>query len=184
MWAARARTWRPRSPHGSRLGYLPWLISCGLFRLNPRVWGDAPTIPTTTKRSYHHLEILKHQHHNNEYNTDNNNLKNTIPKKDLFFLPTSTKVAFNTSSPRLILQAIHLSPIILVFRGLLGVVSHWTPDLSPPNFTKSSQFQKNWRTCLLPSQKLGWGHLWLSPAALTSRLRIYRNCRYPTSAPG
>ena len=42
--------------------------------------GSTPTIPTKTKRSYHHLLILEHQHHNNKYNADNNNydkIKNT-----------------------------------------------------------------------------------------------------------
>ena len=82
MWAARATTWRPESPHGSRLGYLPWFILCGLFWLNSAVWDDVPTIPTLTKRSYHHLATLKHHHHSNEYNVDNNdynnNVKNTV----------------------------------------------------------------------------------------------------------
>ena len=36
VWATRAETLCPGSPHRSRLGYLPWLISCGLLRLNPR----------------------------------------------------------------------------------------------------------------------------------------------------
>ena len=71
------------SPHGSRLSCLPWLTSCGLFRLYHGAWGDVPTIPTTTKRSYHHSAILKHQYHSNEYNVDNNNyyngnVKNTV----------------------------------------------------------------------------------------------------------
>ena len=99
-----------------------------------------------------------------------------------------SEVAFTNIYPptlqNFILQAIHLSPIILVFWGLLGVVFHWSPDLSAPDFTKSSRFQKNWRTCLLPSEKLSWGHLWLSPATLTSRPRINGNYSYPTSAPG
>ena len=43
VWAARARTWQAGSPHGSRLSYLPWLISCELFRLNPGAWGMSPT---------------------------------------------------------------------------------------------------------------------------------------------
>ena len=108
MWAARVRPWRPGNPHGSRLGYLPWLISCGLFRLNPRAWGDPLTIPTTTKRSYHHLEILKHQHHNKKYNTDNNNYNNnfqdtvsaTHTQERSIFFPAPIEVAFNTNSPR------------------------------------------------------------------------------------
>ena len=108
VWTARARTWRPRSPHGSRLEYVPWLISCGLFCLNTLVWRDAPTIPTTTKRSFHYLAILKHQHHNKEYNVDNNNYNDnvkkqfleSIHKKDLLLLPTPIEVAFHaTNSP-------------------------------------------------------------------------------------
>ena len=133
MWAARARTWRTGSPHGSRLGYFPWLILCGLFWLNPGAWGDAPTILKTTKRSYHCLSILKYHHHNNEYNFDNNNSNNNVKnavllhinKKDLFLLPSPTEVAFNTTnSPRFHSSAIHLSAIILVFWGLQGVVSY------------------------------------------------------------
>ena len=34
---ARAGTWRPRNSHKSRTGYLPWLMSCWLLRLNSRV---------------------------------------------------------------------------------------------------------------------------------------------------
>ena len=93
MWAARARTWRQGSPHGSRLGYLPLLISYGLLWLNPREWGDAATIPTTTKRSYHHLAILKHQYHNNEYNVDNNNYNNNF-KKCSFWYTYTRKIYF------------------------------------------------------------------------------------------
>ena len=66
------------SPCEIRLGYLPWLISCGLFLLNPWAWGDARTIPTTTERNYHLLAILKHQHPNKEYNIDNNNYDNNV----------------------------------------------------------------------------------------------------------
>ena len=40
MQVARTRPWWSGSPHGSRTGYLPWLISCGLLRLNPRVWRE------------------------------------------------------------------------------------------------------------------------------------------------
>ena len=40
VWAPRAETWRPGSLHGSRMGYLPWLISCGLLRLNPGARGE------------------------------------------------------------------------------------------------------------------------------------------------
>ena len=128
----RARTWELGSPHGSRLGYLGWLMSCGLFQLNPGAWGDAPTI-TTTKRSYHHLAILNYQHHNNECNVDNNNYNNNV-KKNSFCYTYTRKIYFfswlqqkwHSAPPTLqdfILQAIHLSPTILVFSGLLGVVS-------------------------------------------------------------
>ena len=37
---ARAGTLRPGSPHGSRMGYLPWLISCKLLRLNLGARGE------------------------------------------------------------------------------------------------------------------------------------------------
>ena len=37
---ARVGTWQPGSPHGSRMGYLQWLISCGLLRLDPGAWGE------------------------------------------------------------------------------------------------------------------------------------------------
>ena len=47
-----------------------------------------------------------------------------IRKKDLF-LPAPTEVAFNTTNfPRFYSPAIHFSPIILVFSGLLGMVSY------------------------------------------------------------
>ena len=36
---ARAGTWRPRSSHKSRIGYLPWLMLCWLLQLNPGTWG-------------------------------------------------------------------------------------------------------------------------------------------------
>ena len=46
-------------------------------------------------------------------------------EKDPFLLPTPTVVAFNTTnSQKFYSSAIHLSPVILVFRGLLGVVSY------------------------------------------------------------
>ena len=35
VWVARAGTRRPGSLHGSRMSYLPWLITCKLLRLNP-----------------------------------------------------------------------------------------------------------------------------------------------------
>ena len=45
-------------------------------------------------------------------------------KEDLFLLRTQAEVAFNTTnSPRFDSSGIHLSPIILGFWGLLGVVS-------------------------------------------------------------
>ena len=97
--AARARTWRPESPHGSRLSYLPWLISCGLFRLNPEAWGDAPTIPTTNKINYNHLAILKHHHHKNEYNFDNNNYNTT--QQTFVLMKTSWKRLSSQSSRHL-----------------------------------------------------------------------------------
>ena len=37
---------------------------------------EMPPLYQTTKRRYYHLAILKHQHHSNEYNADNNNYKN------------------------------------------------------------------------------------------------------------
>ena len=37
---ARARTWWPESPHGSKMGNLSWLISCELLQLNPAAGGD------------------------------------------------------------------------------------------------------------------------------------------------
>ena len=40
---ARARTWRPRSSHKRRMGYLPWLMSCWLLRLNPGARGELLT---------------------------------------------------------------------------------------------------------------------------------------------
>ena len=125
VWAARARTWRPESPHGSRLGYLLMLISCVLFQLNPRAWVDAPTIRTTTKRSCHHLAISKHQHHNNEYNVDNNdynnNVKNIVSathtQERSISCPHSNISGIQYHQLQdLIFQAI---PIILVFWGLL-----------------------------------------------------------------
>ena len=97
--AARARTWRPESPHGSRLSYLSWLISCGLFRLNPEAWGDAPTIPTTNKINYNHLAILKHHHHKNEYNFDNNNYNTT--QQTFVLMKTSWKRLSSQSSRHL-----------------------------------------------------------------------------------
>ena len=78
VWAARARTWYPESANGSRLGYLLSLISCGLFWHNLGAWEYVPTISTTTKRNNHHLEIFKHQHHNNEYKIDTNNYNNIV----------------------------------------------------------------------------------------------------------
>ena len=29
-----------REPHGSIMGYFPWLMSCRLVQLNPRAWGE------------------------------------------------------------------------------------------------------------------------------------------------
>ena len=91
---------RRQLEHGSRLGYLPWLISCGLFRLSPGARGDAPTIPKTTKRSYHHFAILKDQQHSNEYiiilTMSKIQFLLRIHKKDLFLLPNATEVALNT----------------------------------------------------------------------------------------
>ena len=37
---ARARIWRPRSSHKSRMEYLPWIMSSWLLRLNPEVRGE------------------------------------------------------------------------------------------------------------------------------------------------
>ena len=34
VWIVRAETWRSGSPYRSRMGYLTWLISCRLLRLN------------------------------------------------------------------------------------------------------------------------------------------------------
>ena len=36
VWVARAGTCRWESPYESRMGYLPWLMSCRLFRLHLR----------------------------------------------------------------------------------------------------------------------------------------------------
>ena len=141
MWAAIARTWRRGSPHGSRLCYLPLLISYGLLWLNPRAWGDAATIPTTSKRSYHHLAILKHQYYNNEYNVDNNNYNNNF-KKCSFWYTYTRKIYFFFS------------------------------------------LQQKWHSPTLRSgihQHLSTNSLWLSPTTLTSRLRIYGYCGYPTA---
>ena len=129
------------SPHGSRLSCLPWLTSCGLFRLYHGAWGDVPTIPTTTKRSYHHSAILKHQYHNNEYNVDNNNYNNNF-KKCSFWYTYTRKIYFFFS------------------------------------------LQQKWHSPTLRSgihQHLSTNSLWLSPTTLTSRLRIYGYCGYPTA---
>ena len=67
-----------REPSWKQVGLPSWLISRGLFQLSPGAWEDTPTIPTTTKRSYYHLTILKYHHHNNEYNVDNNNYNNNV----------------------------------------------------------------------------------------------------------
>ena len=40
VWIARTGTWQPESPHGSRMGYLPWLKSCWLLQLNHGAWGE------------------------------------------------------------------------------------------------------------------------------------------------
>ena len=37
---ARVGAWWPESPHGSKIGNLPWLESCELLQLNPTAWGD------------------------------------------------------------------------------------------------------------------------------------------------
>ena len=145
MCAARARTWRPWSPHGSGLGYLPWLIS-GLiperdgmpllYQQQPKevtiTWRFSIITTTTTNPMLIIIIII---------------IVSKIPfllhihKKDLFLLPTPTEVAFNTTNaPKFYSSGIHLSPVILAFWGLLCVVSYWTPDLSTPNFTKSSRF--------------------------------------------
>ena len=67
------------------------------------------------------------------YNVANNNYNNNtklqfllnIQKKDIFLLSNPADKAFSTTnSPRFYSSAIHLSPIILVFWGLLGVVSY------------------------------------------------------------
>ena len=139
-----------------------------------------------------------------------------IHRKDLFLLPTPTEMVFSTTnSPRFYSLAIHLSPIIPVFWGLLVVISqnnclptkfsllstscwfltegspyqnlwanpcfllsesdlpvtelqfwyaaNWAPDLSAPNFAKSSQFPKDWWICIKPVP------LRLDPAKLNSR---------------
>ena len=152
MRVARARTWRTGSPHESRLGYTPCLISCGLVQLILGAWVDVPTIPTTTKRSYHHLAILKHHHHNNEYTMLIIIIIIIIPKlqfllhiqkKDIFLLSNPADKAFSTTNyPRFYSSAIHLSPIILVFWGLLGVVSY--------SVTESQLSNKRLPFCLSP----------------------------------
>ena len=43
MQLARAGTWLPRSSHKSRMGYLPWLMSCWLLRLNSGLRREHPT---------------------------------------------------------------------------------------------------------------------------------------------
>ena len=44
---------------------------------------DGPTIPITTKKGYHYVATLKHDHHNNVYNVDNNNnVDNNINNDD------------------------------------------------------------------------------------------------------
>ena len=40
VWVAKPGTWWPGSPYGSRMGYLPWLISYRLLQLNPRARGE------------------------------------------------------------------------------------------------------------------------------------------------
>ena len=37
---AKPGTWRPGNPHGSRMGYLPWLMSYRLLRLNLGAGGE------------------------------------------------------------------------------------------------------------------------------------------------
>ena len=40
VWVAGAKTWQPGRHHGSRMEYLPWLISCELLRLDSEMWGE------------------------------------------------------------------------------------------------------------------------------------------------
>ena len=65
---------------------------------------------------------------NNNNNINNNNVKNPVSDtytQERSFPPCCTEAAFNTTNfPRFYSSAIHLSPIILVFSGLLGVVSY------------------------------------------------------------
>ena len=50
--AAGAGTWWPGSPHGSRMGYLPCLVSCRLLQLNAGAQGEHLTSQLSWAAAY------------------------------------------------------------------------------------------------------------------------------------
>ena len=62
------------------------------------------------------------------------------------------------------------------------LASHWAPHLSAPNFTKKFLISEELADLRSGLRRVALGYLWLSPAVLSSRPRIYGNCGYFTSA--
>ena len=127
MWAASARTCRTGNAHKIRLGYLlsperegmpplyqqskEVIITCQFWSINTTATNTMLIIIIVIIISK--IQFLLHIH-----------------RKDLFFFsPLQQK--WHSIPPTLqdfILQAIDLSPIILVFWGLLGVVLYWITE--------------------------------------------------------
>ena len=72
--------------------------------------------------SYHHLAILKHQHHNNKYNVDNNNNYNNNVKNTVSATHTQERSISSPHSNRSGIQYHQLSKI-LFFKQSISVQS-------------------------------------------------------------